>query len=58
MICKGNIIIRDWSLITGRGVQNGRGERVLPLRKGEAEIVLAMLEGGHNKFRDSFNTGA
>ena len=47
----------DWSLITGRGkLQNGRGggwrgqTEVLPLQKGGAEKVLAMLKfggGGH-----------
>ena len=55
----GNSHLRDWSLITGRGVlQNGRGggaREVLPLRKGGgAEKVLAMLKGGHNKFWGSF----
>ena len=44
------LVIRDWSLITGRGgLQNGRGGgacEVLPLRKGGAEKVLAMLKGG------------
>ena len=42
--------IRDWSLITGRGggLQNGRGGayEVLPLRKGGAQKVLAMLKRG------------
>ena len=45
--------VRDWSLFTGRGgLQNGRGRacEVLPLRKGGAEKVLAMLKGGHIKF--------
>ena len=49
-------VIRDWSLITGRGgYQTGGGAReVLPLRKGEAEKVLAMLKGGHKKFWGRF----
>ena len=43
------------------GLQNGRGgaREVLPLRKrgggGGAEKVLAMLKGGHKKFRGSFS---
>ena len=37
-------------IITGRG----GAREVLPLRKGEAEKVLAMLKGGHKKFRGSF----
>ena len=42
------IVIRDWSLITGRGATKREGEahEVLPLRKGGAEQVLAMLKGG------------
>ena len=40
------------------GLQHGTGGggacEVLPLRKGGAEKVLAMLEGGHNKFWGSF----
>ena len=32
--------------------------QVLPLQKGgRAEKVLAMVEGGHNTFLSSFNTG-
>ena len=48
--------LRDWSLITGRGgYKTGGGAReVLPLRKGLAEKVLAMLKGGHNKFWGHF----
>ena len=44
-------VVRDWSLIMGRGcLQNGRGggaSEVLPLQKkgGGAEQVLAMLKG-------------
>ena len=48
-----NTLIRDWSLITGRGgLQNGRGgaREVLPLRKGGAHKVLAMLKGGTKSF--------
>ena len=39
--------IRDWSLITGRGATKRQGvtREVLPLRKGGAENVLAMLKG-------------
>ena len=51
-------VLRDWSLITGRGrgLQNGRGgaREVLPLRKGGAEKVLAILKGGHKRFWGSF----
>ena len=52
--------IRDWSLITGRGgggYKTGGGAReVLPLWKGGAEKVLAMLNGrgGHKKGWGSF----
>ena len=50
--------LRDWSLITGRGgLLNGRGGMAcedLPLWKGGAEKVLAMLKGGHKKFWGSF----
>ena len=49
--------LRDWSLITGRGgykTGGGVAREVLPLRKGGAETVLAMLKGGHNKFWGSF----
>ena len=56
--------MRDWSLITekGGGLQNGRGggaSEVLPLQKrGGGGKGLSHAEGGHNKFRVSFNTGA
>ena len=45
-------VVREWSLITGRGgyKTGGGGREVLPLRKGGAEKVLAMLKGGHKKF--------
>ena len=46
-------IVRDWSLITGKGgykTGGGGAREVLPLRKGWAEKVLAMLKGGHKKF--------
>ena len=38
------------------GLQNGRGEacEVLPLRKGGAEKVLAILKGGHIQFWGRF----
>ena len=53
-------VLRDWSLITGRGgYKTGGGAReVLPLRKRGAEKVLAMLKGGHKKFWGSFYTVA
>ena len=49
-------VIRDWSLITGRGgYKTGGGAReVLPLRKGGAEKVLAILKGGHKQFWGCF----
>ena len=49
-------VIRDWSLITGRGgYETGGGAReVLPLRKGGAEKVLAMMKRRHNKFWGRF----
>ena len=49
-------LLRDWSLITGRGAikREGGACEVLPLRKrvggGGAEEVLAMLKGGHKSF--------
>ena len=53
--------VRDWSLITGRGRGGGYKTRggggaceVLPLQKGGAEKVLAMLKGGHKQFWGSF----
>ena len=47
--------LRDWSLITGRGATKREGGcEVLPLRKGGAEKVLAMLKGGHETFWGSF----
>ena len=54
--CRAVLVLRDRSLITGRGgggYKTGGGEASedLPLRKGGgAEKVLAMLRGGHNKF--------
>ena len=49
-------LLRDWSLITGRGggLQNGRGWHVKPYEKGGAEKVLAMLKGGYKKFWGRF----
>ena len=55
-------LIRDWSLITGRrggggGAtkwEGGGASEVLPLRKGWAEKVLAMLKGVHERFWGSF----
>ena len=40
----------------GGGYKTGGGEarEVLPLRKGGAHKVLAMLKGGHTKFWGSF----
>ena len=43
--------LRDWSLITGRGVYKtggGGGHEVLPLQKGGE--VLAMRRGGAKRF--------
>ena len=50
-------LIRDWSLITGRGgatKREGGAHEVLPPQKGGAEKVLATLKGGHKKFWGSF----
>ena len=48
------LLIRDWSLITGRGgatKREGVAHTVLPLRKGGGGYkVLAMLKGDHKKF--------
>ena len=56
----GKIHIRDWSLITGRGggatkQEGGWHVKFYSYEKGGgAEKVLAMLKGGHKKFRGSF----
>ena len=45
-------LVRDWSLITGRGglqKREGGAREVLPLRKGGAEKLLAMLKVGAQK---------
>ena len=50
-------ILRDWSLITGRGgYKTGGGGHVkfYPYEKGGAEKVLAVLKGGQKKFWGSF----
>ena len=52
-------VLPSWGLVTNYGeggLQNGRGgaREVLPLRKGGADFFLAMLKGGHKKFRGSF----
>ena len=40
------LLIRDWSLITERGLLATKREGVLPLRKGGgADFFLAMLKG-------------
>ena len=52
--------IREWSLITGRGIQNGRGGgqvNIYPYKKWGGEKVLAMLKEGQKRFWGSFNTG-
>ena len=53
-----DVFNRNWSLIMGRGggykTGGGGACKDLPLRKGWAEKVLAMLKGGHNKFWASF----
>ena len=54
-------ILRDWSLIKGRGgykTGGGRVCEVLPLQKGGAEKVLAMLKGGAKSFNGRFYTVA
>ena len=52
------LLIRDWSLITGRGggLQNGRGWHIqfYPYEKGGGYKVLAMLKGDHKKFGGRF----
>ena len=43
------MVVRDWSLIMGRGgykTGGGGAHEVLPLRKGGAEKVLAKLKAG------------
>ena len=50
-------VLRDWSLITGRGgYKTGGGWHVkfYPYEKGGAENVLAILKGGHKRFWGSF----
>ena len=51
-------VIRDWSLITGRGgatKREGGAREVYPYEKGGgAEKVLAILKGGHTKFWGCF----
>ena len=51
-------MIREWSLITGRGgLQNGRGgtSSCNPTKRGGgAEKVLAILKGWHKKFLGRF----
>ena len=43
-------VVGDWSLITGRGLQHGKGaSEVLPQRKGGSEKVLSKLKGGPQK---------
>ena len=59
-------MIREWSLITGRGCyKTGGGGQVKFYRykKGAVTAMLlrqvtAMLKGGHKKCWGSFNTGA
>ena len=43
-----SIVVRDWSLINGRGATNRQGGPV------KSENVLAMLKGGRKKFRGVF----
>ena len=59
----GNIVIRDWSLITGRGGGGGSPRCSLSVstssrNKRLAEKVLAMLKGGHKQFLGSFHVVA
>ena len=53
------MVLRDWSLITGRGggLQNGRGGtlRFTPTKRGGGGKSFSHAEGGgHNKFWGSF----
>ena len=53
------LVIRDWSLITGRGggeLQNGRGGGTLsftPTKRRDGQS-FSHAEGGHTKFWGSF----
>ena len=57
-------MLRDWSLITGRGgggatKREGVGHvKFYPYEKGGPEKVLAMRKGGNKKFWGSFYTVA
>ena len=50
------MVLRDWSLITGRGgyKMGGGAREVFPLRKGEGGTFFRHAEGGHNKFWGRF----
>ena len=39
------------------GLQNGGGSEVLPLRKGDGNVLAMLKEGGGAQFWGSFNTG-
>ena len=57
LVKKGSVIVRDWSLITGRGgggvgLQNGRGGgqvKFYPYKKGGGKS-FSHAEGGHKMF--------
>ena len=48
--------VRDCSLITVGGLQNGRGgtSTFTPMKRGGQKKVLAMLKRGHKTFLSSF----
>ena len=51
------LVLRDWSLITGRGgegLQNGRGGGHVKFYPYEMGRGVSHAEGGHKKFRGSF----
>ena len=54
----GNYLVREWSLITGRGggatKREGGAHEVLPLRKGGGGKGFSYSEGGHKKFWGRF----
>ena len=53
-----SIVIRDWSLITGRGwgatKREGVHVKFYPYEMRGAEQVLAIIKGRHKKFWGSF----
>ena len=52
-----NILVKDWSLVTGKGGYKTGGGGIFPLRKGgRAEKGLSHAKGGHKNFQGSFYT--